>query len=160
MNAKMPELVRAFEAAGFQEVKTILGSGNVNFGSRKAARAKLEQRAEAAMENTLHKSFMTLVRELSELEQMLERDPFMRFSLPAKAKRVVTFLRAPAPAGLTLPVRLGQARILAVEGDAAFSAYVPDPKDGPLFMKLIERTFGKELSTRTWDTVAKIVKAG
>jgi uncharacterized protein (DUF1697 family) len=29
MNAKMPELRRAFEAAGFSDVKTVLSSGNV-----------------------------------------------------------------------------------------------------------------------------------
>jgi hypothetical protein len=27
-------------------------------------------------------------------------------------------------------------------------------------MSLIEKTFGKELTTRTWDTIAKVVKAG
>src|SRR5690349_4890963 len=31
MNAKMPDLKRAFERAGFTDVKTILGSGNVVF---------------------------------------------------------------------------------------------------------------------------------
>lgn len=31
MNAKMPELKKAFEAAGFLEVKTVLSSGNVVF---------------------------------------------------------------------------------------------------------------------------------
>ncbi len=39
-----------------------------------------------------------------------------------------------------------------------FSAYVPSPK-GPVFMNLIEKTFGKEVTTRTWETVGKIVKA-
>ena len=43
---------------------------------------------------------------------------------------------------------------------AAFGAYVPDPKLGPIFMTLIERTFGKDITTRTWDSVAKVVKAG
>jgi hypothetical protein len=27
-------------------------------------------------------------------------------------------------------------------------------------MSLIEKTFGKDLTTRTWDTVGKVVKAG
>jgi hypothetical protein len=31
---------------------------------------------------------------------------------------------------------------------------VRSPK-GPVFMTLIEKTFGKEVTTRTWDTVKK-----
>ena len=49
-------------------------------------------------------------------------------------------------------------RLLALCGQELFSAYSPTPK-GPVFMTLIERTFGKELTTRTWDTVGKIAKA-
>jgi hypothetical protein len=35
-------------------------------------------------------------------------------------------------------------------------SYLPRPGD-PAFMRLIEKTFGKNVTTRTWDTVAKIV---
>ena len=45
-----------------------------------------------------------------------------------------------------------------MHGKELFSAYVATPK-GPVFMTLIERTFGKELTTRTWDTVAKVARA-
>jgi hypothetical protein len=34
---------------------------------------------------------------------------------------------------------------------------VPGPR-GPVFMTLIEKTFGKDVTTRTWDTVAKAAK--
>ena len=34
MNAKMAELKRCFEHAGFEEVKTVLSSGNVVFTAR------------------------------------------------------------------------------------------------------------------------------
>ena len=37
MNAKMPELKKAFEAAGFADVKTVLSSGNVVFSARPIA---------------------------------------------------------------------------------------------------------------------------
>jgi uncharacterized protein (DUF1697 family) len=30
--------------------------------------------------------------------------------------------------------------------------------DRPVFMTLIEKTFGKEGTTRTWDTVAKVAR--
>jgi hypothetical protein len=39
-----------------------------------------------------------------------------------------------------------------------FTAYVPGPR-GPMFMTLIEKTFGKNVTTRTWDTVKKCAVA-
>ena len=44
-----------------------------------------------------------------------------------------------------------------MEGGDIFSAYVPSPR-GPVFMTLIEKTFGKDVTTRTWDTVQKVVR--
>jgi hypothetical protein len=56
-----------------------------------------------------------------------------------------------------LPIELDGARILSVRGGEVFSAYVPSPK-GAVFMSLIEKTFGKDVTTRTWDTVAKVAR--
>ena len=36
------------------------------------------------------------------------------------------------------------------------SSYRPQPGN-PVFMTLIERTFGKDVTTRTWDALARIV---
>jgi uncharacterized protein (DUF1697 family) len=157
MNAKMPELRRAFEEAGFDEVRTVLGSGNVVFGARAASDATLERRAEEAMEKCLGRAFMTIVRSVDELQALLAADPFASYRLPAVSKRIVTFLRAepkrPLPA---LPEKDG-ARILHVRGREIFTTYVPGT-GGPVFMTLIERTFGAQLTTRTWDTVKKVAR--
>jgi len=59
---------------------------------------------------------------------------------------------------LRLPIELDGARILLMKGREVFSVYVPTPK-GPVFMGLIEKTFGKAVTTRTWDTVARVAKA-
>src|SRR5258707_14317258 len=92
MNCKMPELKRAFEAAGFTDVKTILGSGNVAFNARAASEAALERRAEAAMSEHLGQAFFTIVRPVDALSDLLASDPYRSFRLDAGAKRVVTFL--------------------------------------------------------------------
>lgn len=158
MNAKMPALAKAFEAAGFEQVKTVLGSGNVVFTAGGKSLPALERKAEQAMEAELGKAFPTIVRPIDELAKLLEKDPFAKFELEPNAKRVVTFLKNEPKARLALPITLDGAHILLVKDRAVFSAYVPSPK-GPVFMTLIEKTFGKEVTTRTWETVTKIVKA-
>lgn len=155
MNAKMADLRRCFERAGFSEVRTLLSSGNVVFSARAASPASLQRRAEAAMEKQLGRAFLTIVRPIDALRAMLGRDPYRSFPLPPGAKRVVTFLRNRSRARIALPIELDGARILCREGAEVFSAYLPGPR-GPVFMSLIEKTFGREVTTRTWETVRKV----
>jgi uncharacterized protein (DUF1697 family) len=157
MNAKMPELKKAFEAAGFEDVKTLLSSGNVVFSARAASEESIEREAEAAMKKHLGNAFFTIVRPVEALREILEADPFAGFQLPAHAKRVVTFLREEPGKKIELPLELHEARILGAQGREVFSAYTPGPH-GPVFMTLIEKTFGKEVTTRTWETVKKVAK--
>ena len=156
MNAKMPELKRALESAGFTGVKTLLSSGNVVFDAPKASVASMERKVEAAILKGLGKSFLTIVRPVESLRQMLDSDPFARFDMKPEAKRIVTFLRTP-PASLKLPIEQDGARILRLEGNELFSAYLPTAK-GPVFMTLIERAVGKEQTTRTWQTIEKVAR--
>jgi uncharacterized protein (DUF1697 family) len=158
MNAKMPELKEAFEAVGFTEVKTVLSSGNVVFTSRGRSESSLQRTAEATMKDRLGQAFLTIVRPIDGLRDMLASDPYRAFRLSPSAKRIVTFLRDEPKSKVTLPIELEGARLLSLNGRELFSAYVPSPK-GAVFMSLIERTFGKELTTRTWDTVAKVGRA-
>jgi len=157
MNCKMPALRAAFEAAGFTAVKTVLGSGNVVFDARSTSEQALAQRAEAAMHEHLGQAFFTIVRPLEHLRELLTTDPYKRFKVGPKAKRIVTFLRDRPKAKIALPVELDGARILAIKDREIFSAYLPNPK-GPVFMTLIDKTFGKDVTTRTWDTVAKVAR--
>jgi len=157
MNCKMPALKAAFEAAGFTDVKTVLGSGNVVFDARSGSEAMLEQQAEAAMQDNLGRTFLTIVRPIDQLRKLLATDPYKPFRVSPKAKRIVTFLRGRPKAKLKLPVEQDGARILTMRDGEIFSAYLPTPK-GPVFMALIEKTFGKDQTTRTWDTIAKVAR--
>ncbi len=158
MNAKMAELKRCFERAGFTDIKTVLSSGNVVFNARVTPEAVLERKAEATMAKQLGRTFYTIVRPANVLREMLEADPYATFRLPANVKRVVTFLRESHTVKPSLPIEVDGARILIMNGREIFTAYVPSPR-GPVFMALIEKTFGTNVTTRTWDTVKKCATA-
>jgi uncharacterized protein (DUF1697 family) len=158
MNAKMAELKRCFETAGFTDVRTVLSSGNVAFGARAKSNTALALEVEAAMAKQLSRTFCTIVRPASVLREILQADPYAAFRLPANAKRVVTFLRQPHEARLLLPIETDGVQMLAMNGCEVFTAYVPNPR-GPVFMTLIEKLFGANATTRTWDTVKKCSNA-
>ncbi|HEX2676173.1 MAG TPA: DUF1697 domain-containing protein [Polyangiales bacterium] len=157
MNCKMAELKRALERAGYDDVKTLLSSGNVVFSAPATREDKLQRALEAAMQKHLGRTFQTFVRSVDALREMLEADPYAKLELDPKAKRVVTFLQEKPKSKIKLPAPLHDARILKLDGREAFSVYVSGPQ-GPVFMTLIEKTFGKDVTTRTWDTVKKVAR--
>lgn len=160
MNCKMPELQRSLEDAGFTDVKTLLSSGNVAVSTpRAASAATLRKKLEAAMQAGLGRSFETHVRASQHLQQLIAADPFAAYPLRAGSKRVITFLREPLAASpVELPRTHGEACIWGLDGAEVFCSYVPEAQ-GPVFMQLLEKTFGKDITTRTWDTVAKCASA-
>jgi uncharacterized protein (DUF1697 family) len=154
----MPDLKRCFESAGFSDVLTVLGSGNVAFSVRTAPAEGLARRAEKAMHAELGRTFSTIIRPTQYLDDLIAAEPFAAFDLAATAKRVVTFLRQPTESSVTLPIERDGASILKLAAAEVFSAYVPNEK-GPVFMNLLERTFGKDITTRTFETVQKCARA-
>ena len=157
MNARMPELRRAFEVAGFANVVTVLSSGNVVFDAERASVRALERRAEAGMQKHLGHTFVTIIRPVQGLKKLIRLNPFSAFELPPNAKRIVTFLRDKPTRKLRLPIEKHGTQILTMKGGMIYSAYVPTPK-GAAFMAVIENALGKDITTRTWDTVRKVAR--
>lgn len=157
-NCKMPRLKECFQAAGFDDVRTLLSSGNVVFTTRESSWEALERQAEQAMIASFGHAFPTIIRPSEYLQNLVASNPFAEFALPPAAKCVVTFLRRAGNPGVELPIERDGARILKLAGTEVFTAYVPNPK-GAVFMTLLERTFGKDITTRTLDTVKKCAVA-
>ena len=154
MNASMSELKQVFENAGFADVRTVLGSGNVVFNAREKSCAAIERKAEAQMKKDLGRAFLTIVRSNDDLAKLMKADPFKAYKIPGSAKKVVTFLRSTPSAWPEFPIEKDGAVVAGAQGSHVFTHYVAHPK-GPTFMVLIEKLFGTEVTTRTWGTVRK-----
>ena len=158
MNCKMSQLKRGLETAGFANVRTLLSSGNVAFDSRSRSEGAVERKVEKAIEHSMGRAFRTIVRSTAYLQALVASDPFSRHRLPANAKCVVTFLRKTPERKGQLPRSTEDAPLLRVSRREVLSAYLPSPK-APVFLRLIEKTFGTDVTTRTWNTVRKCAKA-
>ncbi len=158
LNAKMADLTRAFEAAGFSNVKTVLSSGNIAFNSPSRSETRLARQAESAMAQYLDRTFYTIVRRQSFLHELLEADPYTGFDLPVNVKRIVTFVGEQPAEKISLPIQARGMFILAIYRGDILGAYTPDPRGGGS-LQLIEKTFGSHVTTRTWETVKRCAKA-
>lgn len=155
---QMAELRSCLERAGFENVRTVLSSGNAVFDGDARPPADLEAAVESAMTRHLGRRFYTIVRPVPALQALLASDPFAGYGLPEQARRVVSFLRAPRQPRCALPLTEGTATVIRQVGAEVYTAYLPGPK-GPVFMKLIERAYGADITTRTWETVARCAAA-
>jgi len=157
MNAKMPALQAALTAVGFVDVKTVLSSGNVLFSARVTTNERLARKCEKAMTAHLDRMFLTLVLPVKELRALIEADPWKGFPVRAGTKRMVTFLYDPPTPSHTFPVERAGATIFGLKDRVVFSAYGGEAT-GPLLMNLLEKVFGKRITTRTWDTVNRLAR--
>jgi uncharacterized protein (DUF1697 family) len=157
-NLSMAVLRECLESSGYADVRTVLSSGNVAFSTRAAAVDALERRVTADIARGVGRSFGVTIRSTDELTRLVAVDPFQGFVVPPTAKRVVTFLHQPIVPPAPLPIEGDGVQICAVVEREVFTAYMPNPK-GPVFMTMLERTFGKDITTRTMDTVRKCAKA-
>src|SRR6202008_4589340 len=77
----MAELKQAVEAAGHDNPRTLVASGNLVFETKKAAPAKLEAALEGLIEKTFGLFSEVMVRDPAEWAAILKANPF-----PKKAK--------------------------------------------------------------------------
>lgn len=158
-NLKMADLKQCFKRAGFKNVRTVLSSGNVVFDAAATTSERaLQSRIEEAMSGSLGRTFLTMVRKVDFLQTLLATDPYTFYAVGSEAKRVVTFLRVAEEPRVSLPLEMNGARVLCRIDREVFTVYVP-VANKPVFMTLIEKAFGTEVTTRTWNTVAKCAAA-
>jgi uncharacterized protein (DUF1697 family) len=77
VNLKMAEVAKAFEEAGFTNVRTILASGNVLFQSRSGTEA-VRKKAEKALRDTFGYDAWVLAYDMRTIAQISRAYPFDR----------------------------------------------------------------------------------
>lgn len=153
---KMQTLKEAFEGMEFQNVRTVIASGNVIFDARPANEKELEQTIEEVLPGAVGFEADTIVYTLEELQQLMKTSLVRKVKEMPKARPFVTFLKEPAK---TKAVFSGKGfRVLGKKGRAVLS--VVDAMDGEAseLMRLLDREFGKQITTRSWKTVEKILQ--
>jgi uncharacterized protein (DUF1697 family) len=159
---KMPELVRIFGAAQCKNVRTYQQAGNVIFESRTVNRKNLTKKIEAALESDLGYRVPVVVRSVLELQKLIARDPFRRFTKSKDVMLLAVFLAKDAGSKPTLPFisTTEHVEIFDVADGVAFCV-ARRKKNGWFGFPngVVEKTLNVVATTRQWSTVQKVVKA-
>lgn len=140
----------------------MLASGNIVFRSADADAHMLEQRIEDALAGGLGLANRTIIRSHCELRALLDSDPFPGLMHGRDTYLTATFLKDAATTPEDIP-ELPDPRTEVVRYDSAARVVLAitdnsDPGQTSGFMSWLERSYGKDITTRSWLTVQRIVK--
>jgi uncharacterized protein (DUF1697 family) len=149
---------------GFDNVRSLLQSGNLVFGSRSRFGAELERylEVEAAKRLALESDFF--VRTAEEWKSVVRQNPFRKEAERDPKHLVVLFLKnAPAPKDVALlQADISGPELVKAKGKQAYIFYPNGIGRSRLTNAMIEKRIGRGTG-RNWNTVLKldvIAKAG
>src|SRR5690554_3905423 len=152
----MAALRKEMENLGFSKVSTLLNSGNVIFETPEAT--ALEIKIEAHLNKIFGFSVPVLLRSFEEILGVVKSNPFEAIEVNENTKLYVTFLKNKPKNKLNLPYisKNESFKIIAVGNKMVFS--VLDFSKGKTVsgMNNLEQLFGKEITTRNWNTIIKL----
>jgi len=152
----MPELKKTFEAQGFQNVKTLLASGNVVFDGE----AELARDISENLEKAFGFPIETIVLPFQVIADIVESNPFKAVRVTPKIRLYVTFLKERPRTELKIPYVSGDEsfRIIGLTDKAVFSVLDLEKAGTVDAMNILEKEFGKNITTRNYNTLEKIAK--
>lgn len=157
---RMKDLTLLMESLGYTEVKTILASGNVVFGAGKEKEGAIEKKLETALKKRFGFPVGVIVRPMRDIESILVANSFKGVKMSPSIRRYVTFLSEKHP--LTVPEAVAKEfRIIKVTRGEAYSVLdLSKVAKTPDIMKYLTILYGTRITTRNWNTIEKVGKAG
>ena len=147
-----------FESLGFDNVRSLISSGNIIFSS---AAPPSESKVENAIERQLGFFRPVIIRSQGQLRHLLDLKPFGDTDHSPKNYTLVTFLKDPQP-NLPFDIPLenpnGFFKIIGYDKNtrALFSVTNHTAVKTPVVMTWLEKQLGKDITSRTWKTVERI----
>ncbi len=160
-NMRNDKLREVFENLGFENVKTVISSGNVIFESPSRSVKKLEETIESAIPEQLGFTSTTIIRSQGQIQKLVDQNPFHGMEHSQKSSLNVTFLKKKKRPDIKFPHKIEDRdyELLGMYDGAICSVIDLTSAKTPDLMVWLEKKFGKEITTRTWKTVEKILKA-
>lgn len=153
----MNDLQELFTTLGCKEVKTYLQTGNVVFYSKKGQVEKFASDISHQIEIRFNCDVEVIVRLHSDVQKLVEENPFGRTKADKSAKEYVVFLKNQPSNCPDCPFWSPQRNIEIIQfQDSIALCRLYPTKDGQYPNEFIEKTFKVKATTRNWNTVEKI----
>lgn len=154
----MADLRSLLERLGFQDVTTVLQSGNVLFRSGGRTSARLEQALEKAALERLGLKTDFFVRTARDWRGIIADNPFPRKAEGDPGHLLVMFLKEPPDRTqvTALQKAITGREVVRAKGRHAYVVYPDGVGRSRLTSVLIERVLGTRGTARNWNTVMRL----
>ena len=157
-NLKMADLKALCEEIGFDDVQTLLQSGNVAFTATGTDKAVAKTLA-AAIQNRHGFRSAIAVRTAAEIADAIKRNPFKTETKADPRFVVVGFPAAPPTAGAAgriAAVKGAAGERLKLSGRELYVHYPEGQGRSKVTNAVLERALGVPVTVRNWNTVTKL----
>jgi uncharacterized protein (DUF1697 family) len=159
---KMDDLKRTFEKLGFINIRSVQATGNIIFQTSRTDKEKLIK----DIQDMLHKDFnhpisvILVTREY--MVRLIEKNPFKEIHVLPETRLYVSFRSDKnGSSALAVPYESPEKdfKILSVTDYEICSVLTLSPERNTTdVMKILEKEYGKQITTRNWNTLIKIGK--
>jgi len=145
---------------GFEDVRSLLQTGNIVFRGGTNTGTALERLLESEAEQRLGLSTAFVVRTAKEWEAIVARNPFPEEAAADPAHLVALFLKDAPPTSSvkTLQAAIQGPEIVSLVAKQLYVVYPVGIGRSKLTIKTIEKTLGTTGTGRNWNTVLKIAE--
>ena len=158
---KMADLVTVFAALKCKEIKTIMASGNILFTPPIGSSKSLALSIQSAVAKSYKKEIGVIVRTAVDIQSLIELAPFKKLTESSTAKLYVTFLAESPATKIKAPWKSESGEVTIIRMDSSAVCWIAAPTSGRHSgdcMATLEKVIGKNVTTRSWNTILKIGK--
>ena len=155
----MAELRLIMEELGFEKVITLLNSGNIIFDATTEYPENLEKIVSKKLEETFNFRVPTIIRNSKSIMELFNDAPFQHEERNKDIRLYISFLRKRSQTELATPWTSSDNayKIIEIKETAILSVLDLSVAKTPNTMENIEKMFGKDITTRNWNTIERIV---
>lgn len=154
----MAELKTILTQLGCENVTTILNSGNIVFETKKKDIAVLERIIESALTENFGFSIPVILIPHKQINELVNEDPFASIDVHKNIRLYISFLKEPLKIKLIVPYisKDNSFKIIGTKNNIIISVLDITTSNTPKGMEDLEKLFGKNITTRNWNTIQKI----
>ena len=144
----------------FENVITILNTGNIIFDAKAGDITKLEKKMSDHLEKAFGFPIPTILRTADGILELLKSDPFKGIEVTKDIRLYVSFLATEPEVELSLPWANENKsyQILDIKDKAIVSVLDLSGTKTVKGMASLEKMFGKNITTRNWNTIKRVEK--
>jgi len=156
----MAELRKEMEKLNFENVVTLLNSGNIVFDAVDDDLEGLEKTISEHLEKVFGFPIPTILRKSKTIYGLLDNNPFTDIKLTKDMRLYVSFLRNETKTKLQLPWTTDDKsfKIIDINNKTILSVLDLSISKTPKAMLALARSFGTDITTRNWNTIQRIEK--